>query len=89
MEFEEQVDDILREAYENIMQEGLERELDDFKKVEDFFASKGSIDDSSSEVWYMSLMVIQIWILSIPRQPLMMMLKLWLSNTKELTEIFL
>ena len=34
MEFEEQVDDILRKAYENIMQEGLERELDDFKKVD-------------------------------------------------------
>lgn len=55
MEFEEQVDNILREAYDNIMQEGLERELDDFKKVEDFFASKGLIDDSSSEIWYMSL----------------------------------
>ncbi len=55
MEFEEQVDNILREAYESIVQEGLEQELDDFKKVEDFFASKGSIDDSSSEIWYMSL----------------------------------
>jgi len=55
VEFEEQVDNILREAYESIVQEGLEQELDDFKKVEDFFASKGSIDDSSSEIWYMSM----------------------------------
>lgn len=55
MEFEEQVDNILREAYDNIMQEGLAQELDDFKKVEDFLASKGLIDDSSTEIWYMSL----------------------------------
>jgi hypothetical protein len=55
VEFEEQVDDILREAYENIVQEGLERELDDFKKVEDFLASNGLIDDSSTEIWYISL----------------------------------
>ncbi len=55
MEFEEQVDNILREAYDNIMQEGLAQELDDFKKVEDFLASKGLIDDSSTEIWYMSM----------------------------------
>jgi hypothetical protein len=55
VEFEEQVDNILREAYDNIIQEGLKQELDDFKKVEDFLASKGLIDDSSSEIWYISL----------------------------------
>lgn len=55
MEFEEQIDQILREAYDNIVQEGLKRELDDFKKVEDFLASKGLIDDSSTEIWYMSM----------------------------------
>ena len=55
MEFEEQVDNILREAYVNIVQEGQKQELDDFKKVEDFLTSKGLIDDSSSEIWYMSM----------------------------------
>jgi len=55
MEFEEQVDNILREAYDNIVQEGLKRELDDFKKVEDYLTSNGLIDDSSTEIWYISL----------------------------------
>lgn len=55
MEFEEQVDQILREAYDSIVEEALKEELDDFKKVEDFLTSKGLIDDSSSEIWYMSM----------------------------------
>jgi len=55
VEFEEQVDQILREAYDNIIEEGLKRELDDFKKVEDFLTSKGLIEDSSTEIWYMSM----------------------------------
>ena len=55
MEFEEHVDQILREAYDNIIEEGLKRELDDFKKIEDFLTSKGLIEDSSTEIWYMSM----------------------------------
>ena len=46
MGFEDQIDDIMREAYDNINQEGLEQELEDFLKIEEFFASKDAIDDS-------------------------------------------
>lgn len=55
MEFEQHIDDILREAYEGILQEGLNTELEDFKKLENFLASKGLIDDSSTEIWYISM----------------------------------
>ena len=54
-EFNEEVDDILRAAFDTITKEALERELEDFKKVEEFLTSKGLIDDASSEVWYVSL----------------------------------
>lgn len=55
MGFEEQIDEILRDAYESIIQEGLEQELEDFIKIEQFFKTQGSIDDSSTEIWYISL----------------------------------
>jgi len=53
--FEDQIDDIMREAYDNINQEGLNQELEDFIKIEEFFASKDAIDDSSTEIWYLVL----------------------------------
>ena len=55
MGFEEQIDAILREAYDNIIEEGLKQELEDFLKIEQFFTTQGLIDDSSTEIWYIAL----------------------------------
>jgi hypothetical protein len=54
MELEQELKDIMDNAYNDILTEGLEKEKDAFSKIEEFLFTNNELTSLDTEIWYIS-----------------------------------